>query len=72
MDVQIKNIDDVTVIAIEGELDGKTAPVAQNEILPLAQPGCKLLVGHDERKQHCCQVGLLSAQVAITGCFFWD
>ena len=44
MDVQIKNIDDVTVVAISGELDGKTAPVAQNEILPLAVPGCKLLI----------------------------
>lgn len=44
MDVHISNIDDVTVIAIEGELDGKTAPVAQGEVLPLAQPGCKLLI----------------------------
>ena len=44
MDVQIKIIDDVTVVAISGELDGKTAPVAQKEILPLAEPGCKLLI----------------------------
>lgn len=44
MDVQITNIDDVTVIAIEGELDGKTAPVAQGEVLPMVQPGCKLLI----------------------------
>ena len=44
MDVQIENIDDVTVIALAGELDGKTAPVAQNEVLPLAEPGCKLLI----------------------------
>jgi anti-sigma B factor antagonist len=44
MDVQIKNVDDVTVVALEGELDGKTAPVAQSEVLPLAQPGCKLLL----------------------------
>ena len=44
MDVQITTVNDVTVVAIEGELDGKTAPVAQNEVLPLAQPGCKLLI----------------------------
>lgn len=44
MDIQITNVNDVTVIAIEGELDGQTAPAAQNEILPLAEPGCKFLV----------------------------
>ena len=44
MDVQIENIDDVTVIALAGELDGKTAPVAQNEVLPMAKTGCKLLI----------------------------
>jgi len=48
MDVQVKNIDDVTVIAIAGELDGKTAPVAQETVLPLAEPGCKLLIDMSE------------------------
>lgn len=44
MDIQISNVADVTVIALSGELDGKTAPIAQEKILPLAEPGCKLLV----------------------------
>ena len=44
MEIQITTVDDITVIAIEGELDGKTAPVAQGEVLPMAQPGCKLLL----------------------------
>ena len=44
MDVQISKTGDVTVIVLEGELDGKTAPIAQNEVLPLAEPGCKLLI----------------------------
>jgi anti-sigma B factor antagonist len=44
MDVQTINIDDVTVVSVTGELDGKTAPEAQSQILPLAQPGCKLLI----------------------------
>jgi len=44
MEVQITTVGDITVVAIEGELDGKTAPVAQNEVLPLAQTGCKLLI----------------------------
>jgi anti-sigma B factor antagonist len=48
MDVQVKNIDDVTVVAIAGELDGKTAPVAQETVLPLAAPGCKLLIDMSE------------------------
>lgn len=48
MDVHIKNIGDITVVALSGELDGKTAPIAQNEVLPLALPGCKLLVDMSE------------------------
>ena len=48
MDVNIKNVDDVTVVAVAGELDGKTAPVAQTEILPLAKSGCKLLIDMSE------------------------
>ena len=34
----------VTVIAISGDLDSTTAPQAQERILPLAQPGSKLLL----------------------------
>jgi anti-sigma B factor antagonist len=48
MDVQIKNIGEITVVAISGELDGKTAPVAQEKVLPLVEPGCKLLLDMSE------------------------
>jgi len=48
MDVQIKNVDDVIVVAVSGEIDGKTAPEAQNVILPLVEPGSKLLVDMSE------------------------
>ena len=44
MDVQTKNVGDLIVVAVAGELDGKTAPEAQSLILPLAEPGCKLLI----------------------------
>ena len=34
----------VSVAELIGELDSKTAPEAQEKILPLAQSGCKLLL----------------------------
>ncbi|NWF68729.1 MAG: anti-sigma factor antagonist [Chloroflexi bacterium] len=37
MRINIKNIDQVTVVEMTGELDSTTAPAVQNQILPLAQ-----------------------------------
>jgi anti-sigma B factor antagonist len=43
MDITHKTVDQVTVVEIAGDLDGKTAPVAQGQIAPLCQePGCKI------------------------------
>ena len=44
MDINIKTISGVSVIEISGDLDGNTAPTAQAEILPLAQPGSKTIL----------------------------
>jgi anti-sigma B factor antagonist len=44
MDVNVSEAGGVTVIAIDGELDTNSAPVAQQQILPLAVPGCKLVL----------------------------
>jgi len=44
MEVYIKTVRQVAVVEITGELDGKTAPEAQERILPLVQPGCKILL----------------------------
>lgn len=34
----------ITIVQIVGELDGNTAPVAQEEIVALAEPGCKVVL----------------------------
>ncbi len=44
MDIDIKTIQKVTVVAISGELDGRTAPLAQEQIVPLYQPGSKMIL----------------------------
>jgi anti-sigma B factor antagonist len=44
MEVYIKTVRQVAVVEITGELDGKTAPEAQERILPLVQPGCKIVL----------------------------
>lgn len=45
MDITITTRDtNITVVQISGELDGKTAPVAQERITPLCRPGHKLIL----------------------------
>ena len=44
MDIAIKHLDDVAVVAMSGDLDASTAPVAQQHLLPLAQPGARILL----------------------------
>jgi len=35
---------DITIASLEGEIDGKTAPVAQAQLFPLVVDGCKLVL----------------------------
>lgn len=44
MEIQTKIVNDVTVAEITGELDGKTAPVAQKQIVPLCQDGGNIIL----------------------------
>ena len=44
MDINITKQDQVTVVQIVGEIDGSTAPVAQEKILPAVQSGGKVLL----------------------------
>jgi anti-sigma B factor antagonist len=44
MDIDIKTVQQVTIIEIMGELDGRTAPMAQERIAPLCQPGSKIIL----------------------------
>jgi anti-sigma B factor antagonist len=44
MDIRIKEIEDITVVTLIGEINGRNAPDIQEQLLPLAQPGCRLLL----------------------------
>jgi anti-sigma B factor antagonist len=44
MDIRSEARGDATVIVLEGELDGKTAPVAQGQIVPLIPAGGKIVL----------------------------
>lgn len=44
MEIHVKPIGQVTVIEISGDIDSNTAPQAQERILPLVQPGSKVLL----------------------------
>ena len=44
MDVNVEKVGQVTVVEIAGDIDGKTAPEVQQQILPLIQPGIRILL----------------------------
>ncbi len=44
MEVSIGAVDGVSVVGLRGDIDGNTAPNAQAQVLPLIQPGCKLVL----------------------------
>ncbi len=44
MEINIKSVEQVTVVEIAGDIDSNTAPQAQERILPLVQPSSKLLL----------------------------
>lgn len=44
MDVQVKPYGDATVVEASGDVDGSTAPELQEQVLAVAQPGCRLLL----------------------------
>ena len=44
MDINITKQNEVTVVQVVGEIDGSTAPAAQEQILPAVQAGGKVLL----------------------------
>lgn len=44
MEVQTRNSDNITILEVSGEIDGGTAPVLQEKVMGVMQPGCKLLL----------------------------
>lgn len=44
MDINIKNLKEVTVVEMAGDIDASTAPKVQEKVLPLAGPGSRILL----------------------------
>ena len=44
MEINVKTADGVSVVELAGDIDGSSAPAAQAAILPLAAPGCRILL----------------------------
>jgi anti-sigma B factor antagonist len=44
MDINVKTAGPVTLVEIVGDIDGKTAPQVQTQVLPLVQPGSRILI----------------------------
>jgi anti-sigma B factor antagonist len=44
MQIDVGAIEGISVIGLQGDLDGNTAPAAQARVLPLIQPGCRLVL----------------------------
>lgn len=44
MKIETRTQGEITVVALAGELDGRTAPAVQEELMSLTEPGCKILL----------------------------
>ncbi len=44
MNIEVKDLDGATLVALNGDVDGSSAPQAQARILPLIGPGCRILL----------------------------
>lgn len=44
MEVLVSTVEDASVVAVVGEIDGRTAPIAQEQILAQVQPNGKLIL----------------------------
>jgi anti-sigma B factor antagonist len=44
MDINVKTVDQATIVELVGDIDGKTAAQVQEQILPLVQPKSNLLL----------------------------
>ena len=44
MKINSSEVDNISIVTLEGELDGQSAPDLESRILPLVQPQCKILL----------------------------
>ncbi len=48
MEIKTTTRDEVTIVEMSGNLDANTAPQAEEEIIPLILPGCRLVLDMSE------------------------
>jgi anti-sigma B factor antagonist len=44
MEIDIKTVDQITVVALAGDIDANTAPAIQDQVLPIAESSRKILL----------------------------
>lgn len=44
MEISMKTVDEVEVVALSGDIDGSNAPAVQEQIMPLVHPECRILL----------------------------
>ncbi len=44
MDININKLEEINVVELAGDIDASTAPGVQEKVLPLAEPGAKILM----------------------------
>jgi anti-sigma B factor antagonist len=44
MEISVTKSQDVTVVEMTGDIDGNSAPSAQAQVLPLAEPGARIIL----------------------------
>ena len=44
MEINQKNIEDIKLVELAGDVDASTAPDVQQQVLPLAEPGSKIIM----------------------------
>ncbi|NJP06771.1 MAG: anti-sigma factor antagonist [Chloroflexaceae bacterium] len=44
MEIRSQSVDGIVVVTLVGELDSRTAPIAQAQLIPLCQPDSKILL----------------------------
>jgi anti-sigma B factor antagonist len=44
MEINVKTVEGIIVVEIDGDIDEKTAPQVQEQVSPLVQPNCKIIL----------------------------
>ncbi len=48
MEINIKTVDDVKIAVLQGDIDASTAPSVTQEVLPLVEPGKRIILDMTE------------------------